>query len=94
MYLSKETKKVLKKDALRISKAVVQKKAKSSFSVKNKKQKQKTEKNSTGTAQVFSSEFCKICKNSYFVEHLRTAAQVFYEKAVLKNFDASLLAYY
>ena len=80
MYLSKETKKVLKKDALRISKAVVQKKAKSSFSVKNKKQK-KTEKNSTGTAQVFSSEFCKICKNSYFVEHLRTAAQVFYEKS-------------
>ena len=41
MYLSKETKKVLKKDALRISKAVVQKKAKSSFSVKNKKQKKK-----------------------------------------------------
>ena len=59
-----------------------------------KKQKKKTEKNSTGTAQVFSSEFCKICKNSYFVEHLRTAAQVLYEKAVLKNFDASLLAYY
>ena len=59
MYLSKETKKVLKKDALRISKAVVQKKAKSSFSVKNKKQKQKTEKNSTGTAQVFPVNFAK-----------------------------------
>ena len=69
-------------------------KSKKQFFCKKQKTKKKTEKNSRGTAQVFSSEFCKICKNSYFVEHLRTAAQVFYEKAVLKNFDASLLAYY
>ena len=69
-------------------------KSKKQFFCKKQKTKKKTEKNSRGTAQVFSSEFCKICKNSYFVEHLRTAAQVFYEKAVLKNFDASLLAHY
>ena len=53
MYLSKETKKVLKKDALRISKAVVQKKAKSSFSVKNKKQKKNREKQHRYRAGVF-----------------------------------------
>ena len=25
-------------------------------------------------AQVFSCEFCEICKNTYFAEHLQTAA--------------------
>ena len=62
MYLSKETKKVLKKDALRISKAVVQKKAKSSFSVKNKKQKKKQRKTAEVPRRCFPVNFAKSVK--------------------------------
>ena len=41
--------------------------------------------------QVFSSKYCKICKNTYFEEHLRTAASDFLKQ--LQNTSKQLLLY-
>ena len=39
-------------------------------------------------AQVFSCEFCKISKNTFFTEHLPTTASVFYALFVFGNYFA------
>ena len=40
-------------------------------------------------AQVFSCEFCKICKNTFFQEHIRTTTSVFQILLLTKLFDIS-----
>ena len=55
------------------------------FCKKGKKLKKIHRKTAQVPAQMFSCEFCEIYKNTYFVEHLRTAA---FGNILLKHNDA------
>ena len=69
IYPKKQKKKILRKHSLRTIEAVVQR-----CSVKQEEILNIYRKTTQVPAQVFSCEFCEICKNTYFVEHLQTAA--------------------
>ena len=62
-------KNILRKDALRVSEVVAWR-----CSVGNEKNLKIYWKTVQLTALIFSCEFCEICKNTYSVEHHRTAA--------------------
>ena len=68
-FIEKHKKKILRKHTLRSTGAVVQR-----CSVKQEEILKIYRKTAQVPAQVFTSKFCKICKNIYFVEHLRTGA--------------------
>ena len=66
--LSKE-KKILRKVTLRISEVVAWR-----CSVKREKYKKVTGRQHRECLQLFSCKFCQVSKNTFFVEHKRTAA--------------------
>ena len=81
----KQKKKILRKHSLRTIEAVVQR-----CSVKQEEILKIYRKTTQVPAQVFPCEFCEICKNTYFVEHLQTAAfGIFLLKHDVSNYKIS-----
>ena len=68
-FIQRNKKKILRKDTLRTTEAVVQR-----CSVKQEEILKIYWKTAQVPAQLFSCEFCEICKNTYFAEHQQTAA--------------------